>query len=70
MADNNQEVDFVVRKGNKLAAIEVKSGSHSGSLSGLDAFHEKFHPTTSLIVGAGGMALERFLSTPVERWLK
>lgn len=68
--DNNQEVDFVVRRGKKLAAIEVKSGSHSGPLSGLDAFYEKFHPTTSLIVGAGGMALERFLSTPVERWLK
>ena len=68
--DNNQEVDFVVRRGKKLAAIEVKSGRRSGPLSGLDAFYEKFHPTTSLIVGAGGMALERFLSTPVERWLK
>ena len=68
--DNNQEVDFVVRRGKKLAAIEVKSGRRSGSLSGLDAFYEKFHPTTSLIVGTGGMALERFLSTPVERWLK
>ena len=68
--DNNREVDFVLRKGKKLAAIEVKSGGTPASFPGLDAFSKACHPTKSLIVGPGGIALERFLSTPVESWIQ
>ena len=68
--DNNREVDFVLRKGKKLAAIEVKSGGIPASFPGLDAFSKAFHPTKSLIVGTSGLALERFLSMPVEYWIQ
>ncbi len=67
--DNNREMDLVLRKGKKLTAIEVKSGGIPDSFPGLDAFSKAFHPT-SLIVGASGIALEHFLSTPVECWIK
>ena len=68
--DNNREVDFVLRKGKKLAAIEVKSGGMPASFPGLDVFSKAFRPTKSLIVGPGGIALERFLSMPVEYWIQ
>lgn len=68
--NNNHEVDFVLRKGRKLAAIEVKSGRTPASFPGLDAFNQTFRPSKVLVVGADGIPLERFLSTPVERWTK
>ena len=67
--DNNREVDFVLRKGKKLAAIEVKSGRMPSQIPGLDAFSKTFKPTKSFIVGTGGVSLERFLSTPAEYWV-
>ena len=67
---NNCEVDFVLRKGKKLVAIEVKSGKIPAMFPGLDAFAEAFHPTKCLIVGEGGISVEKFLSTPVTWWLK
>lgn len=67
--ENNREVDFVLRKGKKLVAIEVKSGLKPTSFPGLGAFAKAFKPTKSLIVGTGGLALETFLSMPVEHWL-
>jgi predicted AAA+ superfamily ATPase len=67
--EGNREVDFVVRAGNRLVAIEVKSGSKTGSLSGMSAFAEAFKPTRKLLVGADGISLEDFLSQPVEYWV-
>ena len=68
--DGNYEVDFVLRRGKKLIAIEVKSGRAPAAFHGLDAFAKKFNPTKSLLVGGGGVSLERFLSTPVTYWMK
>ena len=67
---DNREVDFVLCKGKKLVAIEVKSGKLPTSFPGLDAFAGAFKPTKSLIIGEGGISLEKFLSTPVTEWLK
>ena len=67
--ENNREVDFVLRKGKKLAAIEVKSGKVPTSFPGLDDFSNRFKPAKSLIIGTGGLPLERFLSTPAEYWV-
>ena len=67
--ERNREVDFVLRKGKKLVAIEVKSGRTATSLPGLESFSKSFKPGRMLIVGPGGISLERFLSTPVEYWL-
>ena len=67
--DNNHEVDFVLHKGKKLVAIEVKSGRIPTSFPGLDMFSKAFNPTKKLIVGTGGISLEKFLSTPAAYWV-
>lgn len=68
--ENNLEVDFVVRAGKSLLAIEVKSGRPPTAFPGLDAFARKFKSAKRLIVGSGGIPLEAFLSTPVARWME
>ncbi|MCY4351489.1 MAG: DUF4143 domain-containing protein, partial [Gemmatimonadetes bacterium] len=67
--ERNREVDFVLRKGKKLVAIEVKSRRTTTSLPGMESFSKSFKPDRMLIVGPGGISPERFLSTPVEYWL-
>ena len=64
------EVDFVVRFGHSLAAVEVKSGSRRRSTSGLDAFKEKHVEAQTLVVGTGGIPLEEFLSTTAQDLFK
>jgi uncharacterized protein len=59
--EGRYEVDFVVRGGRKLWAIEVKSG-RDGSPAGLDAFVRNHPKTKTLLIGTGGWPLEEFLS--------
>lgn len=68
--DRNREVDFVLQRGAQLAAIEVKSVGRKEALPGIEAFDRAFSPTRKLLVGAGGVPLEEFLSRPAEAWLK
>lgn len=68
--DRNREVDFVVRAGRVLTAIEVKSGRASDALPGIAAFADAFKPKRTLLVGAGGISIEEFLSQPVDHWIK
>lgn len=65
--DRNREVDFILRAGRTLTAIEVKSGRAASALPGVAAFTEAFAPARSLLVGGGGLSLEQLLSIPVER---
>lgn len=65
--DRNREVDFVVRSGNRLVAIEVKSGRSPRTRQGMDAFIEAHRSARPLLVGGGGIAIEDFLTTPVEQ---
>lgn len=67
--DRNREVDFVLRSGRSIVAIEVKSGRAPNALPGLSAFSEAFRPQRSMIVGGDGIALEEFLTRPAEHWL-
>ena len=67
--DRNQEVDFVVKKGRNLTAVEVKSGRSRDAQPGLAAFRDAFKPKRSLLVGGDGLAIEEFLSRPVGHWL-
>ena len=67
--DRNREVDFVVRAGRKVTAIEVKSGRTRETLTGMDAFAEAFKPARTLLVGADGIAIEEFLARPAEHWI-
>lgn len=68
--DRNREVDFVVRKGESVTAIEVKSGLRGKSLPGMEAFTATFQPSRTLLVGGDGIAIEDFLSRPVEHWVR
>ena len=67
--EGNREVDFVVRSGRTVLAIEVKSGRAPDAFPGLNAFAQAFKPKRSLIVGGDGIPLDEFLTRPVEHWL-
>lgn len=67
--ERNQEVDFVLRHGPRVLAIEVKSGRSKGSMSGLAGFSRSFNAPAGLVVGAGGIPLNVFLKTSPEAWL-
>jgi predicted AAA+ superfamily ATPase len=67
--DKNREVDFVVRAGRSLVAIEVKSGHTREGRPGLAAFAQIWKSKRTLLVGPDGIALEDFLAKPVEYWI-
>jgi predicted AAA+ superfamily ATPase len=67
--ERNREVDFIVRVGRSVTAIEVKSGRPRESLAGMEAFAADFKPKRQLLVGGDGIALDDFLSRPAESWL-
>lgn len=66
--DRNREVDFILRRHRTVVALEVKSGRTHDILPGLTAFAEAFKPQRKLLVGGDGIALETFLTQPVEDW--
>jgi uncharacterized protein len=66
----DQEVDFVLRQGKSLVALEVKSGRGKDSLPGMASFARPFKPKRQLQVGGQGLPLEEFLSQPAEHWLQ
>ena len=68
--DRHNEVDFVVRSGRTVTAIEVKSDRTGRNPAGIAAFAEAFHPTRSLLIGGDGIALDQFLSKSVEHWIR
>lgn len=67
--ERNREVDFVVRAGRTLTAIEVKSSRARDAQAGAAAFAEAFKPKRTLLIGSGGIPLEKFLAQPVEDWV-
>ena len=67
--ERNREVDFVVRAGRRLTAIEVKSGRAGDTLPGMEAFAAAFKPQRKLLVGGDGIPVEEFLNRPVAHWV-
>ncbi|MCS6997618.1 MAG: ATP-binding protein [Casimicrobiaceae bacterium] len=67
--ERNHEVDFVVRSGARVVAIEVKSGRAPTAHRGSAAFARAFKPDRLLLVGGDGIAIEDFLGRPVTHWL-
>ena len=63
------EVDFILAKGKRLVAIEVKSGNQLRNLSGLDAFCSRHIESKRLVIHDDGTPLVEFLSQPAEYWL-
>lgn len=67
--ERNHEVDFVIRYGAKVLAVEIKSGRNKGALAGLQTFRSSFAEATALVVGTGGIPLDLFLSAPAAVWM-
>ena len=68
--ESPSEVDFVLAYGEKLLAIEVKSGDDYAIPTDLKLFAGKFKNVTPMVVGADGIAISDFLLQPVESWIK
>lgn len=57
--ENNNEVDFILRKQEQTVAIEVKSGKRMMN-KGLSVFSQKFNPKYAIVIGSEGFSLEEF----------
>lgn len=68
--ERDHEVDFVLRQGSSLLAVEVKSGAAPTAHSGLAAFRASYRKAIPLIVGEGGVELDLFLAKSPDVWLK
>ena len=66
--ERRQECDYVLRRGQSLVAIEVKS-SHLSNTSGYEKFKELFSDrlSASLIVGPEGLPLEDFFALDLKK---
>lgn len=67
--EGNDEVDFVLVGAGRTVAIEVKATTQRRRATGLDTFRSTHTPEATLIVGTGGLELERFLTIPPAEWL-
>jgi hypothetical protein len=68
--DGNNEVDFVLRKGDAVTAIEVKSGQKRVAAQGLPVFKKRYPRAKTLVIGAGGMELREFFETAIVKLVK
>jgi len=67
--EGSLEVDFVLKCGEVVTALEVKSGRSKDVLAGMDAFARAFNPQKKLLVGGQGIPIDEFLSAPVQAWM-
>lgn len=66
--DGRHEVDFILVKGKRIIAIEVKTGTGRVHGQGMNAFSEQFSLHDKIIVGAQGESLDTFLLTDPNEW--
>ncbi len=67
--EGDKEVDFVLKLGDNITAIEVKSNSDSFKRSGVDLFVKEFKPNRVLLIGEQGIPLEDFLTSPITNFV-
>jgi predicted AAA+ superfamily ATPase len=67
--DGVHEVDYVLQRGRRLLAIEVKSGRVKTHVTGLAVFQQRFQGARSMIVGEGYLSIAEFFSYPAGHWL-
>jgi len=60
-------VDFVLKKGQELIAVGVKSGRAKTSLHAMQAFLINYRAKKLLLVGGGGIGIEEFLGMNSEQ---
>ena len=64
----SSEVDFVVQSGDKVVALEIKSGRR-GKVSGLEAFKREYKKSRTMIIGGNGIPLQEFFTLPLKELL-
>ena len=67
--EGNLEVDFVLSRGRKLAAVEVKTGRKREALPGMAEFRTRYPHARALLVGKHGIPVQEFLLTQADTWL-
>ncbi len=60
----DDEVDFILQKGNTIIALEVKTQGLAKTAA-INAFAHEFHPQKILQIGGQGIPLERFFSMSI-----
>ena len=68
--DGAHEVDFVLQRGTRVIAVEVKSGLNTKPMRGMAEFVQRFSPSRSLLVGEEGVSLDEFLTVPASHWFE
>lgn len=68
--DGHDEVDFILVKGKRIIAIEVKTGTGKTPRRGLDIFSHRFKPVNKILVSDQGVPLDTFLLTDPKEWFK
>ncbi len=66
--EDKSEIDFVLRKGDKILGIEVKTNFEKSSKPAA-VFLEKYPKARVILVGLDGIKLEEFFTTPLETYL-
>lgn len=64
----NDEVDFVLVKGDRITALEVKSGSVSGR-AGLNAFCRLYSQARVILIGEKGIPWQEFLKMEMSEFI-
>ncbi len=62
----NHEIDFIVKKGKEIIALEVKSGRNKKYISGFDALKKVSKIKKNLIIGREGIPIKDFLSMKID----
>lgn len=65
--EGDREVDYILKRGKRLIAIEVKTGEEKNLSYGFSTFEKRYKAGRFLVVGAGGIPLEEFLSVDIKR---
>lgn len=68
--EKGKEVDFVLQKGSRVTAIEVKSGTVPQTYPGLKLFCKRYPEASAFVIGgAEGITLQDFLRSSLEDYL-
>ncbi|MDE0496041.1 MAG: ATP-binding protein [Acidimicrobiaceae bacterium] len=67
--DGDDEIDFVLQRGQRLVGIEVKAGRRRPRRSRIESFERRFSASPTVVVGEAGVQLHEFLLMPADHWL-
>lgn len=66
--EGSMEIDFLLKRHERLIAMEVTSSRRKDSTPGMNLFAKEFQPHKKLLVGGQGIPLEEFFSKPADHW--